>query len=80
MLQHLGLYAYRTEILERFTRLPLGHYEQLEGLEQLRFLENGILVHTVRLNIDAGLAQAGIDSPEDVARAEALLAAGGGTA
>lgn len=71
--QHLGLYAYQVETLRRFVSLPQGHYEQLEGLEQLRFLENGIPVHTVTLTVDAGLAQSGIDSPEDLARAEMLL-------
>lgn len=72
--QHLGLYGYRTEILERFVALPQGYYEQLEGLEQLRFLENGISIRAVPLSIDLGLAQAGIDSPEDIERAEAMLA------
>ena len=55
--------------------LPEGKYEALEGLEQLRLLENGISVQTVTLKVDAGMAQAGIDSPEDVERAEKLLAA-----
>ncbi len=73
ILQHLGLYGYRTETLRRFVALPQGHYETLEGLEQLRFIENGIRVQTVTLDVDAGLAQAGIDSPKDMARAEKLL-------
>ena len=72
--QHLGLYGYRTEALRRFVALPQGHYEQLEGLEQLRFIENGMAVRTVEIHVDAGSAQAGIDSPEDVERAERLLA------
>ncbi len=72
--QHIGLYGFRYDVLKRFVSLPQGHYEQLEGLEQLRLLENDIPVQTVALEIDAGLAQAGIDSPEDVARAEKLLA------
>ncbi len=71
--QHLGLYGYRTDILRRFVSLPQGYYEQLEGLEQLRFLENGITVSTITLDVDAGLAQAGIDSPEDVTRAESIM-------
>ncbi len=72
--QHLGLYGYRTDILERFVALPQGYYEKLEGLEQLRFLENDITIQTVMLEVDLGLAQAGIDSPEDVARAESMIA------
>ncbi len=73
--QHIGLYGYRFDILKKFVSLPEGHYEKLEGLEQLRLLENGISVQTVTLKVDAGMAQAGIDSPEDVARAEKLLSA-----
>ncbi|HIF24614.1 MAG TPA: 3-deoxy-manno-octulosonate cytidylyltransferase [Micavibrio sp.] len=72
--QHIGLYGFRYDILKTFKTLPQGHYEQLEGLEQLRLLENGIEIQTVTLDVEAGLAQAGIDSPEDVERAEKLLA------
>ena len=75
--QHLGLYGYRTDVLERYVRLPQGHYEQLEGLEQLRLLENEITVHTVEVGLEKGLVQSGIDSPEDLARAEALIKAHG---
>ena len=71
--QHIGLYGYRVDVLRRFVSLPQGHYEQLEGLEQLRLLENGISIQTVKLEVAAGLAQSGIDSPEDVARAEKML-------
>lgn len=74
--QHIGLYAYRADILERFVRLPQSPHEILEGLEQLRLLENNIPVDTVTLTVDPGLAQAGVDSPADLARAEALLAGG----
>ncbi|MCB9988702.1 MAG: 3-deoxy-manno-octulosonate cytidylyltransferase [Rhodospirillales bacterium] len=72
--QHIGLYGYRADVLKRFVALPEGHYERLEGLEQLRFLENGIGVQTVTIDVDLGMIQAGIDSPEDVERAERLLA------
>ncbi len=73
--QHIGLYGYRFDILKKFVSLPEGHYEKLEGLEQLRLLENGISIQTIKLDVDVGLAQAGIDSPEDVARAEKIIAA-----
>lgn len=73
VLQHIGLYGFRADVLEHFVTLPEGHYERLEGLEQLRLLENGVPVQTVLVNVDLGMAQAGIDSPEDVQRAEALL-------
>ena len=71
--QHLGLYAYRTDVLEKFVRLPQGYYETLEGLEQLRLLENGFSIHTIRLDVPAGMAQAGVDAPEDIVRAEEFL-------
>lgn len=75
--QHIGIYGYKLETLETFVSLPQSHYEQLEGLEQLRLLENGISIQTVEVNIPAGTLQSGIDSPEDIERAEALLAARG---
>lgn len=71
--QHIGLYGFRADILKKFVGLPQGHYERLEGLEQLRLLENGISIQTIKLDVDLGLVQAGIDSPEDVERAEELL-------
>lgn len=78
VMQHIGIYGYRYDILEQFVNLPEGHYEQLEGLEQLRLLENGITVLATEVSIPADspwkALQGGIDSPEDVARAEALLA------
>lgn len=73
VLQHIGLYGYKTAALEAFCALPQGTYEKLEGLEQLRLLENGIAIQTVRVEIESGLIQTGIDSPEDIERAEALL-------
>lgn len=73
--QHIGFYGFKPDILKRFVSLPQGHYETMEGLEQLRLLENGIWVQTVEIAVDAGQAQAGIDSPEDIERAERLLAA-----
>ena len=72
--QHMGLYGFRTDILERFCALPQGHYEQLEGLEQLRMLENGITITAVEIDIADGDIQSGIDTPEDLARAEKMLA------
>jgi 3-deoxy-manno-octulosonate cytidylyltransferase (CMP-KDO synthetase) len=75
--QHIGLYAYRADILARFVGLPQGRYEKLEGLEQLRLLENGIEVTAVPVDVAPGALHTGIDSPEDLARAEAFLAAYG---
>lgn len=74
--QHMGLYGFRSDILERFSKLPQGHYEHLEGLEQLRMLENGIKIQAVKIEIDKGLIQSGIDTPEDLIRAEAAMLSG----
>ena len=64
-------YGYRLDVLEYYVNIPQSPYEQLEGLEQLRMLENGIEIKAV-FDVDAGMAQ-GVDSPEDVARIETLL-------
>ncbi len=70
--RHIGLYGYRTQALERFVALPEGHYEKLEGLEQLRFLENDMRIGIVRVKANA-TSMWGIDTPEDAAYAEQLL-------
>jgi 3-deoxy-manno-octulosonate cytidylyltransferase (CMP-KDO synthetase) len=71
--RHLGLYVYRLEALERFEATPPSRYEQLEGLEQLRFLEMGSTVQTVEI-APPRHAMSGIDTQADVALAEALIA------
>jgi 3-deoxy-manno-octulosonate cytidylyltransferase (CMP-KDO synthetase) len=67
--KHLGIYAYRKAALERFAALPPSPLEQLEHLEQLRFLENGIDIYVG----DAPRDTIGVDTEEDLMRAEALL-------
>jgi len=69
--KHLGIYAYRKAALERFASLPPGHLEQLERLEQLRLLENGISLYVANAPRDT----IGVDTEEDLARAETLLTA-----
>lgn len=69
--QHIGVYGFRTDVLEKFCALPQGRYEQLEGLEQLRLLENGISIQTVQ--VEGNHLQSGIDTPEDLVRAEEML-------
>ena len=68
--QHVGLYGYRTDILEKFCASAPSPYETLEGLEQLRLLENDIKIQTVDVDIAPGQIQSGIDSQEDIDRAE----------
>jgi 3-deoxy-manno-octulosonate cytidylyltransferase (CMP-KDO synthetase) len=72
VLQHVGLYGYSRPALERIATLPLSRYEELEGLEQLRFIENGLSVHAVPVRASE-LPSAGIDTPEDADRATRIL-------
>ena len=67
--KHLGIYAYRREALARFAALPQSPLEKLERLEQLRFLENGIDVYVANAPRDT----IGVDTEEDLVRAEAAL-------
>lgn len=62
--KHIGLYAYRTDVLARITQLPPSSLEQAESLEQLRWLEAGYRIRTVETDLDTH----GIDTPEDLAR------------
>lgn len=62
--KHIGIYAYRTDVLARITQLPLGILEQAESLEQLRWLENGYVIKTAITEDDSH----GIDTPADVDR------------
>jgi 3-deoxy-manno-octulosonate cytidylyltransferase (CMP-KDO synthetase) len=71
--RHIGLYGYSYHALQKFVSLPEGIYEKLEGLEQLRFLENGMHIRAVIVDYKGRPSMSGIDSPEDLARAEELL-------
>lgn len=66
---HIGLYAYRAPVLEQITQLPPSPLELAESLEQLRWLENG---YTIRVG-ESLVQNIGIDTPEDLARAEDFL-------
>ena len=68
-LKHLGLYAYRREVLHEVTQLPQSPLELAESLEQLRWLENG---YRIRVGL-TDMETVGIDTPEDLQRAEAFL-------
>ncbi len=70
-LKHLGIYAYRREVLTEITRLPQSPLEKAESLEQLRWLQNGYRIRVGETNVET----VGIDTPEDLQRAEAFLAA-----
>jgi 3-deoxy-manno-octulosonate cytidylyltransferase (CMP-KDO synthetase) len=72
--EHIGLYAYRRDALERFVALPRGVLEERERLEQLRALENGMTI-SVAL-IDPAQLGVQVDTPADLARARALVEGG----
>lgn len=69
-LKHIGLYAYRTEVLRELTKLPQSPLEIAEGLEQLRWLQNGYKIKVGLTEVET----VGIDTPEDLQRAELFLA------
>jgi 3-deoxy-manno-octulosonate cytidylyltransferase (CMP-KDO synthetase) len=66
---HIGLYAYRRSALARFVALPPSPLEKREKLEQLRALEAGMRIDVAIV----GSAPLGVDTPEDLARARAML-------
>jgi len=68
-LKHLGIYAYRREVLREVTQLPQGNLEKAESLEQLRWLENGYRIRVGLTDVET----VGIDTPEDLKRAEEFL-------
>jgi 3-deoxy-manno-octulosonate cytidylyltransferase (CMP-KDO synthetase) len=68
-LKHLGIYAYRRDVLAEVTKLPQSSLEKAESLEQLRWLQNGYRIRVGLTNIET----VGIDTPEDLARAEEFL-------
>ncbi len=68
-LKHIGLYAYRREVLHEVTRLPQSPLELAESLEQLRWLQNGYRIRVGLTDVET----VGIDTPEDLHRAEEFL-------
>lgn len=67
--KHIGMYAFRRETLYAVTALPQSALERAESLEQLRWLENGYRIRTGISDVET----IGIDTPEDLAKAEAFL-------
>lgn len=67
--KHIGLYAYRTNVLKEITSLPQSPLELAESLEQLRWLENG---YTIKVGISE-VETIGIDTPQDLQMAEKFL-------
>ena len=67
--KHIGIYAFRAEVLKKITALPPSPLEEAERLEQLRWLEGGYKIGVGVTNIET----IGIDTPEDLAKAEHFL-------
>lgn len=67
--KHIGLYAYRADALKEITSLPQSSLEVAESLEQLRWLENGYIIKVGISKVET----IGIDTPQDLARAEEFL-------
>ena len=67
--KHIGLYAYRSNVLEEITGLPQSSLELAESLEQLRWLENGYKIKVGITDVET----IGIDTPQDLAQAEEFL-------
>lgn len=68
-LKHLGIYAYRKEVLRQVTQLPQSSLEIAESLEQLRWLQNGFKIKVGTTDVET----VGIDTPQDLERAEEFL-------
>lgn len=68
-LKHIGLYAYRTNVLREITKLPQSSLELAESLEQLRWLQNGFRIKVGLTDVET----IGIDTPDDLKRAELFL-------
>ena len=64
--KHIGIYAYRIDVLNQITKMVQTPFELAESLEQLRWLENGLTIQTAVTNIET----IGIDTPEDLVKAE----------
>ena len=70
-LKHIGLYAYCREVLSQITKLPQSPLEIAESLEQLRWLQNGYRIKVGLTDVET----VGIDTPEDLQRAEQFILA-----
>ncbi len=67
--KHIGIYAYRTDVLRKVTSLPQTPLELAESLEQLRWLENGLKIKVGYTDVES----VGIDTPEDLEKVKELF-------
>lgn len=71
--RHIGLYGYSLSMLQKYITLPESFFEKLEGLEQLRLLENHYTLRCVPVDYKGRASMSGVDSAADIMRAEALI-------
>jgi 3-deoxy-manno-octulosonate cytidylyltransferase (CMP-KDO synthetase) len=67
--KHLGIYAYRNNILQKITQLPVSKLEEIEKLEQLRWIENNFTIHVAICHHES----IAIDTPEDMNRLDDVM-------
>ncbi len=67
--KHLGMYAYRTEVIKKIALLPVAPLEEAEQLEQLRWLQNGYTIRALLTNVET----IAVDTPDDLKKAENFL-------
>jgi 3-deoxy-manno-octulosonate cytidylyltransferase (CMP-KDO synthetase) len=67
--RHVGMYAYRRDVLQAITKLPVSALEKAESLEQLRWLEAGYKIKCVETTFDSHC----VDTPEDIERVLKLM-------
>ncbi len=72
--EHVGLYVYRKDTLIRLAELAPTRLEEVESLEQLRWIEHGLRIRCLETKCaDQGFSGFSVDTPEDLARAESML-------
>ena len=67
--KHLGMYAYRTEVIKKIAQLPVAPLEEAEQLEQLRWLQNGYTIRAIVTSTET----IAVDTPDDLKRAVQFL-------
>lgn len=72
--RHIGLYAYTYHALQLYMQAEASPYEEPEGLEQMRFLHHRLPVRMVEVDYRGRRSMSGVDSPEDIERAESIIA------
>ena len=70
--KHIGLYAYRKDTLEEFSKLEQSKFEKIEQLEQLRLLENGYKIRIKLVDLKSRTLHS-VDNPEDVKKVEEII-------